>query len=210
MSTKIYCAYRFPLSMAPEAIDFFHKQLLKGAVVKYDETLEALTPRLLNWGFEKSDKPQLKIDEEKELTINEKMLRFNDLMYVAHPEVKRLLNWIDCGFNAWIHTDSYMYVAIHALFNHNLERKRKFPVGVEEFGYWDNTDPPTWANSEEGYEKWEARGKKWEEVGPGGDDPGFYKTRLYHEVVETSHMNGMMELQEVYCKKKKIKPYWQW
>lgn len=206
MSTKIYCAYRFPLDRASEGVEHFHSLLLKQAIEPYDLVLNTFTEEMFQHLFEAVGKGILapKAEPGEELTIRKKMLSFSDLMVAGDKDTRRLFDRVTCGFNCWVHSDGFMYIIIVANFNHSLESETH-PEWVENFSYWNNTDPPEGFDDEAGYKRWEARGEKWAEVGPGGYDPGFYRGRLYHEVVETSHLNGMMELQNEYCDHKKIK-----
>lgn len=73
----------------------------------------------------------------------------------------------ECGFHVWV--DTKKQEALFCLFGlpiYTEEKGRKgfedfvLPSWVEDFSYWNNTDPP----EEMTRARWEARGKQWNRV----------------------------------------------
>lgn len=100
----------------------------------------------------------------------------------------------DCGFHVWV--DGTSQEALIALFGMPIftdaERsatglaweKWNFPKWIEEFSFWDNTDPPDDMSEGEGYERWVNRGLQWKRVAMDGD---LWDMRLTHIVLDKSH-----------------------
>lgn len=194
MSTKIYCAYRFPLTKVEKGIRAFHKLLLEGSLEQFSDTLERLTAKTYNLNIKEIEtlKPMTKEFE----TTTQKTYALQRLIILGDSLTKRLWNRMDCGFNAWIF-DGFMYVIPWANFsadNYFAKVEKKLPSFIEDFSYWNNTDPPE--DLPGGEEAWEEREKIWEKVGPGGFNPGPRAGCLVHHVVDFSAYDGTMELEK--------------
>lgn len=79
---------------------------------------------------------------------------------------------IDCGVSLWIN-GRYAYVIPNG---EEFTRKGiKYPKWVEEYAYWDNSDPPEHIP----YKQWKMRGKAWDRVCL----DRWNDLRLWHDVV---------------------------
>lgn len=87
----------------------------------------------------------------------------------------------ECGFHVWI--DAREQEALICLFGLPIytDSKRtgcatwKFPSWIEEFSYWDNTDPPEGMRHGDAYKRWKARGAQWNRVALDG---GHWEERM--------------------------------
>lgn len=208
MSTKIYCAFRFPLTRAENGIRAFHELLLEGALEHFSDALDRLDMELYNRNIEGVECLKPKTEEFK--TAEGKYIALQDMISFGDNFTKRVWDNMSCGFHSWIY-DGYMYVIPWASYNagnYFPKVEDQLPDFVEEFGYWNNTDPPEEFRDDEGYARWEARGKLWEKVGPGGHKPGPEPGCLSHDAVDFSNYMGSNELMKLYRKRNNLKNPW--
>ena len=173
MSTKIYVAYRIPRSKIDHFIAEARKLVFAGAV----EQMERLM-----WNVKK--KKALKAigcvkKGQKRKWVKEGGERFNRLSYAFEWPIEdsergvrgfNLDSWLNCWPNG-----RYWYI-IPCWPDGVKIKDEDLPEYVEEYGYWNNVDPPehvTW-------KQWRERERKWEEVCVEDHN----RTRLSHVIIE--------------------------
>jgi hypothetical protein len=67
---------------------------------------------------------------------------------------------VGCGWKIWLPPKSRF--AYTSPWGEAWTRDFELPKFVEEYGYWDNTDPPEGMREGRGYQRWRARRKAWE------------------------------------------------
>ena len=208
MSTKIYCAYRFPITRVEKGIQHFHELLLEGSLISYTTALNMLTVERFNAVATDEDNRLTPKSPEKVFSIEAKIIALQDMLVLGDEYIKSLYDSMSCGFNAWFH-DGFVYVIPWGSYRpERFLESAEHPEWIEEFGYWDNTDPPDEFRSEPGYARWKERGSIWEKVGPGGYKPGPEPGCLTHEVVDFSRFTGSYELVKLYRKRNGLKSPW--
>lgn len=146
MSTKIYEAYRFPLAN-------LHRFLLYTRHQVYSQYLDWIRKQLKSIGesinnvSDDMSKAKLKMEVWNEL---ERRILRDSRNRSGYYNINSLwLMWFDLE-------NEYVYVIPYMRFKHNAQ-ELEF---VEDFSFWDNTDPPQGVDEDE----WWARGAAWEEV----------------------------------------------
>lgn len=189
MSTKIYQAFRAPQEHFREALEFLHGTLLSASVDNLKTWADGLD--------EEKIKERYKIPAEKSLRLEMRLHAIYETLadlYRSHKD-----DILGCGFNIWFHSDGMVYFIPWGMpgITNSLD-KVELPDFVEEYAYWNNTDPPEWAADDEGYARWEERGRVWEDVGPNSGGADHFRWRLTHEVVTASHWAGTLVLFDEY------------
>tara|TARA_Y100000034_G_scaffold116828_1_gene155632 strand:+ start:1760 stop:2464 length:705 start_codon:yes stop_codon:yes gene_type:complete len=188
MSTKIYYAWRTPISRLAEFgrlyDDYgFH---LTGDFVK--NMMDTVTYEKCHeiWGKYKDN---LTWDEFQ--IHREKMLCYSIVMQFCHEAATKMtveLFDIDFGFNAFL-SRAKAYIVPYG--NRKVVQSFSPPDWVEEYGYWNNTDQPEHITRRQ----WKARGNKWDEVAL--DD--WQKNRFMHASIDLKEGVGTERLnQEIF------------
>jgi len=153
MSTKIYEGYRFPVEHLNDFIDHVREHQL-AALVEKVRALMALVPdervreELSTWEAVPDDIEKVK-----------QYIRWSivaERLCEASQRPEKSLFAVDSGWNFWLHGRFVYAIPWGQEFEH---RALELPY-VEDFAYWDNTDPPENVSDEE----WKRRGEIWEEV----------------------------------------------
>ena len=84
--------------------------------------------------------------------------KFNDFMQFVGSDYTS-------GFNLWVHSDGYCYVALIAEHGTCEAVLRRLPSFIEEFGYYDSVDKPKRVSQKQ----WDARRDVWEAICLEGD-----------------------------------------
>jgi len=112
------------------------------------------------------------------------------------------MDLVECGLNVWFHDDGYVYIIPwgRSSISDSLSELIDQIDWIEEYGYWNNTDGPEQISEDE----WDARSKKWVEVGPNDSYANFARSRLSHVICNSSDTFGLLLLEEFHRQKKKI------
>lgn len=170
MSTKIYYGIRIESSKLKEFMEWFDETCIDGAV-KYTKNL--MGAQKIGKGFKEWDKKKLGL-KEKYKDIKDRILyyqlSFIFAMYYESSKTSRNGLNMDCWFNAYPF-GKWFYVI--PMFPEGC--KYKYPKYVQEYGYWNNTDPQEGISDKD----WIKRGKEWESLIDDND-----KYRMSHRVIE--------------------------
>jgi len=185
MSTKIYYAWRTPISRLAEfgrlfddygfevTVSFVKKMM---ATVAYDKCNEI-------W-----EKYKNNLTWEEFQTHRENMLRYSIIMklcYEALDSMQIEFFDIDFGFNAFL-SSAKAYIIPYG--TRKVVGSFTPPDWVEEYGYWNNTDQPLDLTRRQ----WKARGDKWDEVAL--DD--WQKNRFMHASVDLKENIGVERINQ--------------
>lgn len=176
MSIKIYYAYRFKLERWVNFIDLIHDQMMDSAIK-----------------FIKREMKRVPIDREKyERDIKKygttklkqahilKWAQFDAIIKLCIQATRTLekgLYDINCGVNFWMYKK---YVYAIPICPDWMKKDLEFPKWVEDFCYWNNTDPPEKISNRQ----WDIREKTWNEINCGIDRADHNSRRLYHGVID--------------------------
>lgn len=158
MSIKIYTAWRVPLNRLTEAIPILHDQVY----AKVQELYEILYSEIDWVKLEDINKERLdKCDPEYRENVLQH-LAFDSIWKVISSARDTLYRMpgldLNCWINIWIGPDNYAYLIPGGEPTHNL--KWEIPDWIEEYGYWNNTDPPDDITQED----WDQRYSDWDAV----------------------------------------------
>jgi hypothetical protein len=164
MSTKIYTGIRFRRSKLDEFIHFFHGACI-GEAANY--TKEVMATVSADAVAEKMT------DIHKDRGVCEQRIRcaiaFSE--FIRSSEKQYAYNNIDCWVN--VYPKGRFFYAIPEYPSRNIPT---YPDWVEEYGYWNNTDPLEHLTSRQ----WRRRKENWEvALDQSGD-----QWRLTHVVIE--------------------------
>lgn len=174
MSTKIYYGYRMKISKLNDFIDMARPQVF--------DLAEEIVRKLMS--AVKKEVIQKKLDGG---WFSETNIRFEKALELVHEisaqsERMSVLD-IDFSFNIWIH-DGMVYVI--PIGEEHFKRKLVFPEWVEDYSYWDNTDPPNDIDDNE----WMDRAEMWEKINCGSGKSDHNARRLNHSVIDMSQRYG--------------------
>lgn len=164
MSTKIYTGRRYKATTLYE-LDEFRK--------KVRETLMPVARELYNKAFAKKfiskyDKATIANEE-----INTRTMKFNvwqelGQLMKKHSDSEYNGTWADFTFSMSIMIDGdYLLLMPFSQYDSDYLAALDSIEGVEEYGYWNNTDPLDTVTDEE----WQERGEAWDRVLPGAGIP---------------------------------------
>lgn len=186
MSTKIYQAYRAPLDRFVDLIDWARDSMMAAAGSRVDELMQAVKPEAIGTPPDHVKRPEA----ERSWELLKRLKCVMDLVREdAQSPYKSPFN-LSCGFNLWVHGEHVYMIPIGERFI--TEWLDLDPPGwLEDFRYWNNTDPP----DDIGWWVWEERGKVWEQICTGQGSASHNARRLYHEVVDGSTHIGLLDLE---------------
>ncbi|KKL76503.1 hypothetical protein LCGC14_2044230 [marine sediment metagenome] len=177
MSTKIYDGLRVPISDIGKFIKIFDNRCL--------DYIEDMTLRLMDvvkWGalvksaeLAKGIRGNQSAEKVLKDEIAVKYFRYLEVAKLYIDAMKKQLNFgnPDCWFNAFPY-GKYFYIIPG--YPTGLKYV-KYPKYVEEFNYWNNTDPP----SDTTWMEFNKRGNLWEKSGA-LETP--FRNRLTHNLIE--------------------------
>lgn len=184
MSTKIYEAYRVPLSKLNDFIDITRKQTIKQQCeklkhfMKYAEVDREIPGDIK--GDEKKEKKWIKYQQFE--SVLEKAYQASQSPYIDAFDV-------ECGLNIWI-KNRYAYVIPIGC----AGLKWRLPKYAEDYSYWDNTDRPKKIT----LQQWGARCRTWESINCGYGIASHNARRMYHSFIDLKNgkYTGSWELKE--------------
>lgn len=177
MSTKIYAAWRMPVSRLNEFLEKVGKQMLRRvgkatlgfmAAMKA-EVVEKKTQEIIF---------QPRANDEKYVESIRKFARFQIVMDEAAKASMRLERHpfdFDCGFNVWLYKGRAYVIPWGEPWTRD---KIRVPSWAEDYAYWNNTDRPNRVSQK----AWDARGRTWSKFLP----YVFPGLRLIYYVVDLS------------------------
>lgn len=162
MSIKIYEAYRFPLNKLNEFITHVRPRMLEDFYSKIDrlmqigvtvDELDEIDKEVASWEHLK-DAPSEQIEKAKYWM---RWTKLSDKLRSASNSLeKSSLYDVDASWNFWICDELVVYAIPYGQYKHGA-RELDY---VEDYCYWNNTDPPDDMPEEEFYE----RGEVWDKV----------------------------------------------
>ncbi len=174
MSTKIYEAWRIPVSKINDFVDHVRAKALKRAVKIIDECAKTKTVGLVPavFGTKNPKQAESRARRNKMLAIIEE----------TSKTIPSLYSGLDCWANIWIH-GKYAYI---------MGRNISAPRWASDYSFWNNSDPPKGVS----YSKWNARGKMWDKIATGaGIGPGSHNARrLEHNIIDVKNIGTNFEL----------------
>jgi hypothetical protein len=198
MSIKIYNGLRIPVSDIGKFIKIFDKRCLKYieemtlklmASVKWEALVESAE---IAKGMRDGQSAEEILKDE----IVVKYLRFLEVAILYTKAMKKQWRFSnpDCWFNAFPY-GKYFYIIPG--YPTGL-RDPKYPKYVEEFGYWDNTDPPDGIT----YKQFKKRGELWKKSGALSIP---YENRLTHGLIQYDYIGALSLIERMIIKEKKFK-----
>lgn len=189
MSIKIYNGLRIEVSDIEKFIKWFDKRcmthvekqtiVLMGAV-KQEKLLASVDMAV---GIKKD----LSAEEILKDAHANKFFRYLEVCKIYIQAMKGGWNSLnpDSWFNAFIYRDHFYIIP-------GLPTgitKMKYPKYVEEFGYWNNVDPPNDISSKQ----WRERERLWEKSGA-LDIP--FRNRLSHELITRDNIGSLVAIEK--------------
>jgi copper chaperone CopZ len=190
MSTKIYTAWRMPIKVCyNEFIPLFREHCFNKVSEQVKNLYSSVKDEVAkevydkyNWKDKMSWEDYLK--SRGNLVKARHVLKFS---YLASESIYRGDPFnLDCSLNIWMYNNK-AYVIPYG--DYWVLKDFNAPSNVEDYSYWNNTDPP----EDMPYSKWEARGKMWDKVCLEHTED-WHKRRLLHEVVNIKSMIGNIEI----------------
>lgn len=203
MSTKIYEAFRFPITKMREFVEIAHKEIfdsqvknLKKIWVKnvHDAELESsyklaygsFFKTLLLTTLSKEDRVKFKNEYKNRVAadkVADRMMldKLTSLQHKYDSDVTRR-SWFDINCGIVIYLDNeYGYAYFYGVpgFMPRWDEV-KFPRDVVEYAYYNNTDHPEHLS----YEEWEKRGEVWHSM---LDNSG---AKVYHPVIDIENFSA--------------------
>lgn len=189
MSTKIYEGLRIQITDMAKFIKIFDKRCLDHIETMTLKLMEVVKPELLLESAERAKELRKNLTAKQLLKIPEaeQHFRFVEVAKLYAKALKAQWNFgnPDCWFNAFIY-GKYFYIIPG--YPTGL-RSPKYPKYVEEFGYWNNTDPPSGMS----YKEFEKRGRLWAKSGA-LDIP--FSNRLTHDLISKDDRGSSLILIE--------------
>lgn len=188
MSTKIYYAFRCSIR---DFTEVFLPKYREHCFRTVKKQIGKLTPHVeeakikeiydsKGWA-EKMDYDAFRAEKEEMIRVREVLKR---AAKASKDPVRDVVFGIDCSLNVWLHRGKAYIIPYGERWIYD---DFKLPKGVEEYGYWNNTDEPDNVTRRQ----WQARGKTWEAVCLNN----WNATRLTHEIIKASgHTVGLEEL----------------
>lgn len=177
MSTKIYEAYRVPVSRLNDALDFWREAYLDYAM-SYLHTCV---------------KQKMEQDEFKDKSEYVAMCEVVREISKVNDEAGEGFNYIECSVNVWVYKGkAYMIPYKSGGWGVSGLGNIELPDFFEDYCYFNNTDKPGHITERE----WASRKRTWNKVCL--DD--WYKAprRLNFEIVDPFSINGRVAIQIAY------------
>ena len=175
MSIKIYEAYRFPLARLNEFVTHSRAVMMEGFLKKVDELMpfvwkrerEDIKAEVAAWKHMQNAEQE---DLERAWRLRAWWKLQEELAKAARSSQKSLYD-VEAVWNFWIYGEM-VYAIPYGLFKNGAKK-----LGwVEDFSYWNSTDPPDDVSEDE----FRARGEVWKKICL--DD--WNGLRLMHVVVD--------------------------
>lgn len=187
MSTKIYQAYRAPAEYIVDLIDWGRDTMETAAMVWLERLMENIDPEKLG------ECPEHIAGDPEGEKVWERAKRLETVMELVKEEVKSpyksVLN-INCGMNLWFYAGKVYMIPIGERFIVE-ELDKSLPEWLEDYSYWNNTDPPEEITDEQ----WRERGETWDQICTGKGRAQHNARRLYHEVIDAGTSMGSFDLE---------------
>lgn len=198
MSTKIYNAYRCPIKVFyKDFLPAINGYCIKKAASELREQMGHIPDVNLREFLKKHQRnPETgellskTIEIDKFLEAHDKRARLRYVFVEAYRASKSLVRdyafCIDASLNVWLYNNRAYVIPYGDYF---MFKNFKLPTGVEDYSYWNNTDPPEELSKGEGYKQWERRGKVWDKICDDWDGG-----RLVHTIVSVKERIGIVEV----------------
>lgn len=184
MSTKIYYAFRVPVSAFPAFLAEFRGHALGKAKHRVGEIMgrEDVEPEMrsiyekngwaktMTWGEFVSKK-------ERTFQVRDALRK---VKAASISSARDLEYCIDCSLNCWIYKGRAYCIPYGEAWLHEGFR---LPARAEDFSYWDSSEGP----EEISHRDWRNRGKVWDKVCLSNWDSG----RLVHEIINAKENIGL-------------------
>jgi hypothetical protein len=177
MSTKIYYAYRVKKSRFIEFLDLAHDQMFELALGHVKESMKTI--RIDEEKYKKDIEKYAPNNKRKQARMR-KWRQFDAVMKhceKASQRMERDFHDVDCGLNIWLHGHHAYVIPIGPYW---ILDNIKFPKWVEDYSYWNNTDPPKSVTERQ----WGARRDTWDKICTGHGKSDHNARRLYHGVID--------------------------
>jgi len=190
MSIKIYQGLRIQVTDMDKFIKIFDKRCLNHIARQTSKLMDAVKPDRLLKSAEEAKGLRKKLSA-KQLLKNEDAQDFFRYCEVAALYIKSMrknYNWCnpDSWFNAFVYNKHFYIVPGYP----TGLNKVKFPKYVEDFAYWNNTDPP----SDISYKEWNKRHDLWEKSGA-FDIP--FSNRLTHDLISKDNISSLILIEKM-------------
>lgn len=183
MSTKIYLAYRCSVKKLNEFLLKFREHCFSKVQERIEVLMAAVTPEQIRKYY---DDKEWNMSYEEFLTKKEKYFRFRHVFVnacEASPNHYRdLIFCFDCSLNVWLHKNKAYLIPYGETW---ILNDFKLPEEVEEYPYWNNSDPPENVTNKQ----WEARSKNWDAVCL----KNWNQSRLLHTVIDLKNDNFCLQ-----------------
>lgn len=185
MSTKIYYAWRMsPKVFSETFLPGFRSHCLTKASNKINHLLNYIEEDRLDAIYKSKGWKEAGWTLERWKAEKGRFFRIREAFKDAYKASKsHERGWafeIDCSLNVWFYKNKF-YVIPYGEWD-----GFKVPKGVEEYGYWNNTDQPEGVTTRQ----WNARGKTWDKVCLDNWDAG----RLVYQIIDAKERLGLVEL----------------
>ena len=186
MSTKIYTAWRMPISTCYKSfIPCFREHCFSLVSEKVKAlsgcVMDEVAKEIYNESYCKNT-----MTWEEYLKSRGSQIKTRHVLKHSYLASESYLKGepfgIDCSLNIWLYNNK-AYVIPYG--EYWILKDFEVPEKVEDYSYWNNTDHPEGIS----YRQWEARGKTWDKVCL-GNTSGWNQNRLLHEVVNIKEMIG--------------------
>lgn len=186
MSTKIYEAYRMSFDTLEKIFIPAYRNHCLDTVSKYvKEFTEGLKPAYANAQLKAEHK---RVNEIRKISYKKFL---EDAIYYKvrfvleeHQKLGKFDQGnLSCSCNIWL-CKKMAYVIPY--WDYFVSKSFVKPDGVEEYGYWNNTDRPKEISSQQ----WYARKKKWDEVCLND----WNAKRLVQEVIDLRNNVGVLDI----------------
>lgn len=186
MSTKIYTAWRMPITVFyKDFIPAFREHCFANVVKRVDDLAAVVLPVVLQEVYNKYWKDKVTYEEfEKTRGKQVRVRHVLKYSFLASRDYKRNLAFsMDCSFNTWFYNNKAYVIP----YGESWTRTDFIPPEkIENYCYWNNTDEPKNVTRKQ----WEARGDMWDKICLND----WNKGRMLHEVVNIEENIGNVEI----------------
>jgi hypothetical protein len=205
MSTKIYDGVRIPIDKIADFTKFFDARCLDFIVKQTEELMVSVKEEIVT--EEAKNLPGLIGDKSIDEFLKDGGDEYIRYLYVAKMytvAMKKKVGFLnpDSWFSAFP-LGEYFYIVPGFPTGFSLSvHEKTYPGYVEEYGYWNNADPP----EDVEWEDFKLRGKNWEKCGA-LDIP--QSNQLLHNLIELSNVsNPLIKIEQRVFKNPANKKRW--
>lgn len=170
MSTKIYEAYRLPLSKVDSAIQFFSKEWIAYAAHRINSIILQSSPKDDKIKAEAQQKFELWEKNNKGFFTQEDAetwvvaVKYLGVSIFTSKRNENGFN-LDCFLKLFFDKEWAYIIPVHPLdYRRNVKmpgfKAKRFPSYLKDYSYWNNSDPPDDMTEKE----WDSREEKWDKL----------------------------------------------